>query len=31
LRELLIEGLAILVFVVAGIGILFYLHNRELL
>lgn len=31
LRDLLIEGLAILFFVGAGIGVLIYLHSRELL
>lgn len=31
LQEVVLEGLAVLVFIVAGIGLLFYLHNRELL
>lgn len=31
MKELFLEGLLILAFIVAGIGLLFYLHNRELL
>lgn len=31
MREVILEGLAILAFIVAGIGLLFYLHDRELL
>ncbi|BCV20138.1 hypothetical protein hamaS1_02070 [Moorella sp. Hama-1] len=31
MRDLLIEGLLILAFIVAGTGLLFYLHKRELL
>ncbi|KYH31435.1 hypothetical protein MOMUL_23440 [Moorella mulderi DSM 14980] len=31
MNDLLIEALLILAFIVAGIGLLFYLHKRELL
>ncbi|MDN5347777.1 MAG: hypothetical protein PWP65_1341 [Clostridia bacterium] len=31
MKALLIEGLAVLFFILAGVGLLFYLHNRELL
>ncbi|PRR73136.1 hypothetical protein MHOCP_02090 [Moorella humiferrea] len=31
MKELFLEGLLILAFILAGIGLLFYLHNRELL
>lgn len=31
LRELIIEGLLILAFVFAGIGLLIYLHKKELI
>lgn len=31
MRELLIEGLLIVAFVFAGIGLLFYLHKKELI
>lgn len=31
MRDLLIEGLLIMAFIIAGTGLLFYLHKRELL
>ncbi|MDN5344133.1 MAG: hypothetical protein PWQ18_244 [Clostridia bacterium] len=31
MNDLLIEALLILVFIVAGIGLVFYLHKKELL